>query len=319
MNPRTLGRVRRAGLLGLAMLWAGWTPAHGQAERELSLREIAPGVHVHVGAVDEWGVASGGDVANLGIVIGERCVAVIDTGGTAAIGQTLKAAVRRLTALPVCYLINTHAHPDHVLGNEAFVDPSGKGPQVVGHHRLPAALQVRGPFYLKALIRDFGPDQSSARIVPPSLLVTSSLEVDLGERRLRLQAWPTAHTDADLSVLDVQSGTLFLGDLLFRDHTPVVDGRLRGWLAVTAQLRTEAAPLTVPGHGQPTTEGAAALQVQQRYLETLQADVRAALKAGWTLSQTVQRTPPSSGPWQLLDAFHARNVTAAYAELEWED
>ncbi len=317
MDARRLGRILGAGLLGLAALSVGW--ANDRAGGELSVQEVAPGVHVHVGLVEEWGPSSGGDVGNLGFVIGKRCVAVIDTGGTAAIGQALKDAIRRTTALPVCYVINTHGHPDHVLGNEAFVDPFGQGPQIVGHHRLPAALQARGPFYLKALVRDFGPDQSGARIVPPHLTVSSILDLDLGDRVLRLRAWPTAHTDADLSVLDLRSGTLFLGDLLFREHTPVVDGRLRGWLAVTAQLRAEPATLTVPGHGPPTTDGAAALQAQQGYLEALQRDVRAALKAGWTLSQTVQRTAPAPGSWKLLSAFHARNVTTAYAELEWED
>jgi hypothetical protein len=61
------------------------------------------------------------------------------------------------------------------------------------------------------------------------------------------------------------------------------------------------------------------LRPPQRYLERLPSDVRAALKAGWTLSQSVERIAPEPGPWQLLGVFHARNVTAAYAELEWED
>src|SRR5437764_213059 len=83
-------------------------------------------------------------VANVGFVIGSRCVAVIDTGGTYAVGRALHDALRKVTALPVCYVVNTHAHPDHVFGNAAFV---ADRPEFVGHARLADALQRRAPNY----------------------------------------------------------------------------------------------------------------------------------------------------------------------------
>lgn len=304
-----LRRLAFAALLSCAAALAA-------AEPVLALREVAPGVHVHVGVVDEWGPSNGGDVGNLGVVVGERCAAVIDSGGTAALGAALKAAVQRITPLPVCWLINTHAHPDHVLGNEAFAAADGSGPRVVGHHRLPAALQARAPHYLNALRRDFG---ASARIVTPTLLVQDTLALDLGGRTLQLRAWPTAHTDADLTVLDTRTGTLFLGDLLFREHMPVVDGRLKGWLAVLERLAAERVALAVPGHGEPSADWPGVLAPQQRYLGELQSSVRAALKAGWTLLQATERIAPPAAPWKLGEVYHARNVTAAFAELEWED
>lgn len=307
---------------------------------------LAPGVHLHRGVLEDWGPANRGDVSNAGFVVGDRCVAVIDTGGTIETGRRLLARIRQVTSLPVCYVISTHAHPDHVLGHQAFIeardspdanaqaiapiaaDPvaaasdaaKGGGPTFVGHARLAAALSVRGPFYLNALRRDFGPDLADAtRIVMPSLLVKDTLTLDLGGRRLQLKAWPTAHTDADLTVWDETTGTLFLGDLLFVDHTPVLDGRLKGWLAALGQLRTMPVKIAVPGHGAPQTDWPAALDPEQRYLETLQADVRRALKQQLTLSQTVNQVLPDRQSWRLLDVFHQRNVTAAYAELEWED
>ncbi|MBA3599120.1 MAG: quinoprotein relay system zinc metallohydrolase 2 [Methylibium sp.] len=284
------------------------------------LQQIAPGVYLRPGVLEDWGPANRGQVANTGFIVGERCVAVIDTGGTRAGGEALAAALRRTTALPVCYVINTHAHPDHVLGNEAFVDANGQaeGPQFVGHRRLPAALAARGPFYLNALQRDFGPADAQARIVPPTLLVESTLELDLGNRRLTLRAWPTAHTDADLSVFDERSATLWLGDLLFTDHTPVLDGQLKGWLAALKELRGWRVATVVPGHGAPGSDWPAALDPQQRYLQRLQADTRAAIKSGLTLREAVERIAPNRSQWALLDVFHKRNVTAAYAELEWE-
>src|SRR5664279_4232854 len=82
-----------------------------------ALENPAPGVYVHYGQQAEMTPANFGDVANLGFVVGARCVAVIDTGGTYAVGQALRQAIRRVTAIPVCFVINTHVHPDHVFGN----------------------------------------------------------------------------------------------------------------------------------------------------------------------------------------------------------
>ena len=54
------------------------------------------------------------------------------------------------------------------------------------------------------------------------------------------------------------------------------------------------------------------------YLEQLQADVRAALAAKMSLAQAVETVDyDHSSRWLLADRFHRRNVTAAYAELEW--
>jgi quinoprotein relay system zinc metallohydrolase 2 len=294
--------------------------SHAARSTSAGLRQLAPGVYVRPGALEDWGPANRGRVANVGFIVGERCVAVIDTGGTRADGAALLTALRRITERPVCYVINTHAHPDHVLGNETFLEANGAGekPQFVGHRRLPAALAARGPFYLNALGRDFGPADAQARIVAPTLLVESELELDLGGRRLSLRAWPTAHTDADLSVLDPLTRTLWLGDLLFTRHTPVLDGQLKGWLAAMDELSGWSVARVVPGHGPPSSDWPAALEPQRRYLERLQADVRAAIEERLTLRQAVERIPPDRPDWLLLDVFHKRNVTAAFAELEWE-
>lgn len=282
------------------------------------LAEIAPGIYLQPGLHEDWGPANDGRVANGGFVVGSRCVAVIDPGGSVVAGRALKAELQRITPLPVCYVINTHAHPDHVLGNAAFAGGGGP-PQFVGHERLGAALASRGPYYLNALKRDFGPAHADATIVGPTLAVQGTRSLDLGGRTLELTAWPTAHTDADLTVFDAQTRTLWLGDLWFVGHVPVVDGRLNGWLKALDALSRQPAALAVPGHGAPSRDWPAALDSQRRYLERLRDDVRAAIKQGRSLADVVNRIPAeSASQWRLLDSFHRRNVTAAYAELEWE-
>ena len=100
--------------------------------RDFQIENPAPGVYVHYGAQAEMSASNMGDVANLGFVVGATCVAVIDTGGTYAVGRALRLAIRRVTSLPVCYVINTHVHPDHVFGDQAFVEDGRSSSATLG-------------------------------------------------------------------------------------------------------------------------------------------------------------------------------------------
>jgi quinoprotein relay system zinc metallohydrolase 2 len=300
------------------MTLAAWSLVAAAAPPELSgfaLENPAPGVYVHYGQQAEMSRANRGDIANLGFVVGTRCVAVIDTGGTYAVGRALRQAIRRVTTVPVCYVINTHGHPDHVFGNRAFTDDR---PEFIGHSRLAEALRRRGQHYLDALSRDLGDAADQSGVVVPTRVVASTDEIDLGGRTLSLRAWQPAHTDHDLTVFDQSSQTLWLGDLLFVGHVPVVDGNLRGFLAAIEELRTLRARLVVPGHGRALA-WPDAIASQERYLRHLLGVVRAAIKARRTLSETLALPDEGREQWLLFDQFHKRNVTAAYAELEWDE
>ena len=258
------------------------------------------------------------DIANIGFIVGSRCVAVIDTGGSVRIGRTLRAAIRQHTALPVCYVINTHVHVDHVLGNIAFRDDK---PQFVGHVQLGAALARSRAFFLREFAGDFDTPASADQIVAPDLDVKDALELDLGDRKLSLRAWPPAHTDCDLTVFDEASGTLWTGDLLFRERIPVLDASVKGWLAAIGDLAKIQAKAVVPGHGKVGHDLAAALAPERRYLEALVVAVRADLAEGKSLNDAVVAMQVAAGEksqWLLWDSAHAHNVARVYQELEWE-
>lgn len=287
------------------------------AEAGLEIVEVAPGVFVHQGRYELADADNHGDIANCGFIIGTQAVAVIDTSGSALAGRRFRERVRSMTDRPIRYVVNTHMHPDHVLGNAAFKPDA---PVFVAHQKLARGLAARAERYLTTTRQLIGDEAfAGTEIVLPDQEVQERATLDLGGRRVLLEAHKTAHTDNDLTVRDEATGTLFLGDLVFARHVPTLDGSLRGWLEVLADLRHREAARAVPGHGPAVMAWPDALEPVRRYLERVAADVRSMLREGKTMADAAKTAGLSEkDAWLLFDEYHARNVSAAFAELEWE-
>ena len=285
-------------------------------EKSLRLAEAAPGVYLHQGVTVEFAHPQHDDIANIGFIVGARCVAVIDTGGSIKIGAALRASIRDVTDVPVCYVINTHVHFDHVLGNLSF---AGDKPVFIGHVGLADAIASSRDFFLKEFSAELGGSPSEESIIGPAKTVTDTLSLDLGGRTLVLTAWPKAHTYADLTVLDEQTRTLWAGDLVFREHVPVLDGSLTGWLSVMNKLKSVEVKLVIPGHGPPGTNWAEVLTAQERYLNNLLQETRQAIANGVFMEDAINTIGVGEkDKWQLFEQHHRSNVSRAYVELEWE-
>jgi len=289
----------------------------GYAVPVLTVSEVAPGIFLHLSDHHWPDRHNHGEIANIGFIVGEKCVAVVDSGGSPRQGIALRNAIKQTTDKPVCYVINTHVHPDHIYGNSAFKE---SGVRFVGHHKLARAMATRAPHYLSKADELLDIRVTADNIIPPDLQVKDTMTINLGNRELILTAHPTAHTDNDLSVYDKNTNTMWLADLLFLEHIPVIDGSIKGWLTELERLEKEEYQLVIPGHGQLVKDWPAAMQPEKTYLTKLAGEIREAIKQGKTLEYAVDHIGLwAKDQWQLFEQFHRKNVTIAFAELEWED
>lgn len=292
--------------------------AANKAFAEFTVEEIADGVFLHYGVHEQIDYKNKGDIANIGFIVGEESVAVIDTGGSKFIGIALKQAVEKVTDLPIRYVILTHGHPDHIFGVKAFESVDAEL-HVVGHKHLSNALVQRGQFYQQRFIEEAGFAVEDLQLLPQTVLVDSDQKIDLGNRMLILTAHKTAHTDNDLTVFDEKTKTIWTGDLLFRERVPVVDGNVAGWQNAMKTLSQSQANLIIPGHGQIASTWKQAFESQQRYLNKIVAGVRDRISNGESIQDAVEHVGQDEREyWQLFEDHHGQNVSRIYAEIEWE-
>jgi quinoprotein relay system zinc metallohydrolase 2 len=289
--------------------------AGGESE-PFNLQKLADGIYLHSGVHVEFTDPRHDDIANIGFIVGNDCIAVIDTGGSVAIGQQLLLSIREISKLPICYVINTHVHFDHILGNLAFSQESAR---FVGHQQLSDAVEQNRDFFLQQFKADLGPTPNRDSIIGPDLTVDKTMDLDLGDRIISLTAYPAAHSHTDLTVFDQQTKTLWTGDLVFRERIPSLDGKLKGWLTVLEALQNEAIDLAIPGHGTISNDWPETFAAEASYLSMLLNDTRKAIAKGQFLEEAVVSIgKEKKQEWLLHEQHHNRNVTKAFTELEWE-
>lgn len=291
--------------------------AHGQAAHDaFTVENAGDGIYVHHGVHLDIDDGYQGDICNASFVVGSKGVAVIDTGGSLKVGKQLRDAIRKVTPLPVLYVINTHVHPDHIYGNAAFLADK---PEFIGHDRLATVMELRREQYAKLNARLLGEDAKGSELVKPTVSVKTTLELDLGDRKLMLTAHPVAHTNTDVSVMENKTSTLFAGDLLFIERTPVLEGDIKGLIAEIEKLKSSPAKQVVPGHGPVTKDWIKALDDAQHYLNVLLTDIRASIKKGESMESAMSSAAETEkGKWKLFDIANRRNVNTIYPALEWE-
>ena len=303
-------------MFAILSLWMPLGTLHASSGALFALSKLTDGVYVHYGQHAGLDHDAREDSANLGVVVGQRCIAVIDTGGSVKTGAAFRKVIEAQFMLPVCFVINTHVHFDHVLGNAAFQQP---GVTFTGHQALAEEMAGNRDFFAESFAAELGGPGQQALVIGPERMIEAETELDLGGRRLRLRAHEPAHSSTDLTVEDLKTRVLFAGDLLFRERLPVLDGSLIAWLEWMESTMAKPFSIVIPGHGPADSDWPEGAYPQYQYLSALLTETRQAIADGLFLDDagTVVAKSELSG-WQLTERAHRVNVSRAYRALEWE-
>lgn len=286
---------------------------------DYTISKLGEGIYYHQGVHEDASAQNIGAIANVSFVVGDNCVAVIDTGGSYLEGTYLRKAIKATTDLPICYVINTHVHPDHTFGNAAFKPDN---PSYIGHSKLAAAMEARQTYFDRTFKDILGSAYTGTEFIIPTQMVETNnpITIDLGNRLLTLTAYTTAHTDNDLTVFDSNTKTLWTGDLLFIERIPVMDGSINGWITVMNELLSLDLNCIIPGHGTPAhSDWQEALNKQLHYFNLMRDQIRSIIANLGTIDEATHSVGlTEKSHWELFDHYHRRNITASFVELEWE-
>jgi cyclase len=293
---------------------------------DFTVKKIGDGVYAALGS--DGGKAG----SNAGFVVGSNGVLVVDTFEGTEPAQALLAEIKKVTNLPIRFVVNTHYHLDHTGGNAVFAQA---GATIIAQRNLRGWLRTEN---LKFFGANPKPEQKAMveALVLPDESYTDAVDIYLGTRQIQVR-YMLGHTGGDSVVTVPDADVVFGGDLVWQRHLPnLIDATTGDWVKTLEKLLADHPSATfVSGHGDVAT--VADVRDFHDYLVTLREDIAKARAAGKSdqalvdavLPQIKEKygncpeptTPPTPpGPptatcWGFYRPFSTRNITQTAAEL----
>jgi len=276
-----------------------------------SVTKIGEGVYAALG------VDGGAAGSNAGFIVGSNGVAVVDTFTAIAPARDLLAEIRKITNLPIRYVINTHYHLDHVGGNAVFAEV---GATIIAQRNVAAWERTEN---LKFFGADPKPDKRALveALVLPNKTYTDKIGLSLGDRTIKVR-YMLGHTGGDSVVFVHDKGTdvVFGGDIIWQKHLPnLIDASTERWIVTLDKLLAEHRNATfVSGHGGIATP--VDVKDFRDYLAALRKSVAKAQADGKTgddlVAAVIADLRPTFGTWGFFDHFIKPDITYTAAELK---
>jgi glyoxylase-like metal-dependent hydrolase (beta-lactamase superfamily II) len=314
-------------LLALAALAALPSPGDGQVAPRYgsvfegsAMERLAEGVYAFIAPDSRTAYFNG----NTLVVVGEDGVLVVDSGDALPATRRTIAEIKRLTPLPVRFLVNTHWHWDHALGNGEY-RAAFPGVTIVSTAATRELMDTKGranlagsiaaiPPYLDSLRQALGqgarrdgtplsPGEreslqaqmddlgrglqcyTEAQVALPDVTFERELTVRLGTRAVALLAFGPGNTAGDAVVYVPDAKVVASGDLIVAPTPFAYDSHVFDWPAAMRRLMALDAAVIVPGHG-PVMRDWAYARLITEILETIGVQVRAAVARGLGLEDT---------------------------------
>jgi len=293
--------------------------------KPLPFYKIAADTYFLYGNIAEVDEKNRGFNGNAGFVVTREGVVVIDSLGTPRLGKRLIATVRKVTKLPIKYLILTHNHPDHSYGAIAFKKLGGI--KIIGHEgtlQYLASDNLQGSVAFRRNL--IGPDMKGFEGVKPDILVGGKrfdhYTFTLGGKTFAVYNTGQHHSFGDLVVHQVEDRNLWISDLAFNNRSTYMgDGHSAEILEVMNWLRKSFTDtrLMIPGHGSAQTAPFPMVEKTYSYVKRLREEMSAAVKAGEDLESAVQQSDFCD--WHAVPLYyenHKKNANFVYLEMEQE-
>lgn len=285
---------------------------------EVRFEQVADNIYAHVGDIGARTAANEGLNANIGLVVTPAGAVLIDSGATFRSARDIHAAIRKVTAQPVRWVVNTGGQDHRWLGNGYF---EAQGAELIAHSTAVPDMRSRGGDQLSALRTLLGPAaDGTVPTLPNRLLEGPDNRLELGGTVFEFRHRGGGHTPGDMMVWLPQAQVAFAGDIVYIDRLLAVlpVSSTRAWLEAFAALEQWAPQRIVPGHGRVTDLASARAQTKA-YLETLRAHMKRAVEQGVDVSEAVKSF--DAKPFLHLSnaaELNPGNASRTYLEVERE-
>lgn len=306
---KSLIAVLMCGLITIAVTIAAQTKGPG-----FSVTRIGEGVYAALG--EDGGPAG----SNAGFIVGSTGVAVVDTFTSVGAAKDLLSEIRKITNLPIRYVINTHYHLDHVGGNAVFAEA---GATILAHRNVFGWERTEN-------LKFFGTDPKPERralveaLVLPDMTYTDAVDIRLGDRLVQVR-YVLGHTGGDTVVTvpgakEKTADIVFGGDIIWQKHLPnLIDASTGPWIETLDRLLADHQAATfVSGHGGVASP--ADVKDFRDYLVTLRKSIARAQADGRSGDELVTAVTAeltdTYGKWGFFKNFIKPDITFTAAELK---
>lgn len=277
---------------------------------QLKAVEIAENIYFFEGTREDFSVKNGGNIVNTAFVITEKGVIVIDSGISRRYGEQQRAAIAKITDKPIIGVYLTHHHPDHFLGNQAYMDT-----KIYAFPETKKSINVEGENFRTNMYRMVGDWMRDTIIVLPTDILTEQ-KITIGKHVFEFLSLP-GHTSSDLAIFEHTSGVLFTGDLVFHQRSPTTPhANIDQWQKSLATLKKLPFKLLIPGHG-PISKDSGAIDQTSDYLNWLVNTLKSAAQNGFDMTEVMRtKIPQRFEAMALVREELMRSVTHLYPALE---
>jgi cyclase len=289
------------------------------------------------------------DSGNVGFLVTDEGVLVVDSGGLPSEGKTIVKIIKEKTAKPIKYLVLTHYHGDHTYGIGGFPE----GITIIGQQNIVKNIKELNAGAFKEVIEKRFPElikkrqekikelkdkndpeaekeeenlknllqyieeYKTIKIKVPDVLFDQKKTLHLGGETIELIYPGDGHTRCNCMVYFPGLKAIHMGDLLFFNSFPYLDPEAGcntlNWIAILKKTAGMNIERVIPGHGELTDQKG--LLPLARYLEDLRNEVNAAVQKGLSLEEMKKTLTFPAYKDFIYPEMRVNNISVVYREL----